>query len=151
MLETFEYPKVYLYRRIVEAKIFIDENFSEKIDLDNIAVESCFSKFHFIRLFKKAYRKTPHRYLTDVRLDHAKELLAENISVSEVCFSVGFDSITSFTGLFKKSTGLTPSAFQKKQLLIQSEIQKVPLKFVPHCFAKAKGWIEKSNFEEVNV
>jgi AraC-like DNA-binding protein len=139
MTEATEYPKVYLYRRIVEAKLFIDKNFSQDINLDNISNESCFSKFHFIRLFKKAYGKTPHRYLTDVRVENAKQLLAENITVSKVCFSVGFNSITSFTGLFKKATGLTPSSFQKNQLLIQSEIQKAPLKFIPHCFAEAKG------------
>jgi len=150
-MEASEYPKVYLYRRIVEAKLFIDKNFSEKIDLDNIAEESCFSKFHFIRLFKKAYGKTPHKYLTDVRIEQARKLLSENISVSDVCFSVGFDSITSFTGLFKKVNGISPSSFQKRQEEIQAEIQNAPLKFVPHCFAEAKGWIEKSNFEEVNI
>src|SRR5258706_4275848 len=140
-MEKEEYPKVYVYRRIVEAKLFIDENFGDKIDLNNIAEESCFSKFHFIRLFRKAYGKTPHRYLMNVRIDHAKQLLRENISVTDVCFSVGFDSVSSFSGLFKKATGFTPSKFQKKQHLIKSEIKNAPMKFVPHCFAEAKGWI----------
>lgn len=48
-----EYPKVYLYRRIVQAKLFIDIHYGEQIDLHNIADEACFSKFHFLRLSKK--------------------------------------------------------------------------------------------------
>jgi len=56
------YPKVYLYRGIVQAKPFIDNNYA-----DHIADEAFFSKFHFIRLFKKIYSKTPHQYLITVR------------------------------------------------------------------------------------
>ena len=48
-----QFPKIYLYRRVVQAKLFIDGHFDENIELDNIAEEACFSKFHFIRLFKK--------------------------------------------------------------------------------------------------
>ncbi len=93
------YPKIYLYKRIVQAKLFIDTHLSDDIDLDNIADEAYFSKFHFIRLFKTIYGKTPHQYLTRVRIESAKELLQKDTSVTETCFSVGFESITSFTAL----------------------------------------------------
>ena len=63
-----EYPKVYLYRRIVQAKLFMDEHFHEKIKLNAVAGEAYFSNFHFIRLFKLAYDKTPHQYLTWLRV-----------------------------------------------------------------------------------
>jgi len=78
------YPKVYLYRRIVQSKLFIDANFSEHIDLDGISEQASFSKFHFIRVFKKIYGKAPHQYLSYVRIGKAKELLKEDISVTEV-------------------------------------------------------------------
>src|ERR1051326_1608859 len=107
-----QFPKIYLYRRIVQAKLFMDAHFSEDLDLNNIANEASFSKFHFIRLFKSIYGKTPHQYLTNVRIENAKILLAKQFSVTEVCFSVGFDSVTSFTALFKKIVGMIPSAFQ---------------------------------------
>ena len=109
------YPKVYLYKRIVQAKLFIDNNYHQNIDLNNIADEALFSKFHFIRLFKKIYGKTPHQYLTIVRIEKAKERLQTETFISAVCYSVGFDSISSFTGLFKKIAGLTPSAWQHQQ------------------------------------
>ena len=133
-------PKIYLYRRIVLAKLFIDEHFAEDIDLNAIAGEASFSKFHFIRLFKMAYGKTPHQYVTQVRIEKAKLLLQDDHSVTDVCFSVGFDAISSFTHLFKRFTQLTPSAYQQQQRLRKQEITSVPLKFIPGCFAEQKGW-----------
>ena len=145
-----QYPKIYLYRRIVHAKLFIDEHYGDSIDLDNIADEAFFSKFHFIRLFKKIYNKTPHQYLTVVRIEKAKLLLKEDNSVTQVCYAVGFDSVSSFTGLFKRIVGLTPSAWQLQQAKLKAEIAKAPLKFIPNCFAENNGWTTNSNFQEVN-
>lgn len=144
-----EYPKIYLYKRIVQAKLFIDAQYSEAIDLDNIADEAFFSKFHFIRLFKNIYRKTPHQYLTGVRIENAKILLQQNLSVTETCFAVGFDSLSYFTGLFKRYTELPPSEYQKQFNKRKEQIKKVPLRFIPNCFAERSGWTEKSNFQEV--
>src|SRR5215831_10079579 len=103
-MNTASYPKMYMYRRIVQAKLFIDGHYSEPLDLSAIADEAYFSKFHFIRLFKTAYGRTPHHYLIKVRIDHAQELLAKDVSVGEVSVMVGFESSTSFAALFKKQT-----------------------------------------------
>ena len=108
------YPKEYLCRQVIQSKLFIDTNFSKNINLHDMARKALFSKFHFIRLFKKNYGRTPYQYLTEVRIAKAKKLLLSGMTVSEVCLSVGFESATSFTGLFKKMTGKTPSAFQNK-------------------------------------
>ena len=149
MTQTTEfYPKIYLYRRIVQAKLFIDDNYSENIDLDNIADEAYFSKFHFIRLFKKIYGKTPHKYLTVVRIERAMQLLRTDVPVTDVCFSVGFESLSSFSGLFKRIVGISPSAYLLQQQKIKVQILKTPLSFIPNCFAEKKGWMKKSNFEE---
>lgn len=146
-MEQFE--KVYLYQRIVKAKLFIDDNYEQNIDLDNIADEAYFSKFHFTRLFKKIYGKTPHQYLIVVRIQKAMQLFRINKSVSEVCCLVGFESISSFSGLFKRIAGLTPSAYLAQQQKIKAQILKAPLEFIPGCFAEKKGWMQKSNFEEI--
>jgi AraC-like DNA-binding protein len=140
---TKNYPKQYLYKRVVQAKLFIDEQFSEKIDLNNIADEAWFSKFHFIRLFKTMYGSTPHQYLIKVRMENAKELLQKGIAVAETCFAVGFDSVPSFTGLFKRYAKLSPSIYQQQFKERQEQIQKVPLQFIPNCFAEEKGWTKK--------
>jgi AraC-like DNA-binding protein len=142
-LKEEQFPKIYLYRRIVQAKLFIDSHFAENINLDNIADEAFFSKFHFMRLFKSTYGKTPHQYLTTVRIEKAKLLLQTNISIADVCFSVGFESISSFTGLFKRITSVTPSTYQQQQLKRNAEIARAPLKYIPNCFAEKKGWTKK--------
>jgi AraC-like DNA-binding protein len=128
-------PKLDLYRRIVQAKLFIDSNYSERIDAGEIADEACYSKFHFIRTFKGIYGRTPHQYLTHVRIERAKELLEQGVSVTEACFAVGFDSLGSFTSLFKRRTGVTPSEYQRQQLERKAEISREPLRFIPGCFA----------------
>ena len=110
------YPKDYQARQIRLSKLFIDQHFSTNIRVDDMAGAALFSKFHFIRLFMKYYGRTPHQYLTEVRVAQAKQLLQTHMTISAVCFSVGYDSVTSFSGLFKKMTGTTPSAFQDKKL-----------------------------------
>lgn len=146
-----DYPKIYLYRRIVQAKLYIDAHYADSIDLDNIADEASFSKFHFLRIFKNTYGKTPHQYLTHVRVEKAMQLLKEGESVSGACYGVGFDSLGSFSTLFRKRTGLSPSEFYLQQKKLKQEIGKAPLKFVPGCFAEKKGWKQNSNFQEAGI
>jgi AraC-like DNA-binding protein len=143
------YPKVYLYKRIVQAKLFIDSHFGEAIELDNIADEAYFSKFHFIRLFKNIYGRTPYQYLMNVRIEKAKELLQKDNTVTDACLAVGFESITSFTALFKRYTQTTPADYQLQFKKRKEAIKVDPLHFIPNCFAQEHGWTEKSNFQEV--
>lgn len=142
------YPNIYLYKRIVQSKLFIDIHFAEKIDTDNISDEAYFSKFHFIRLFKQIYNKTPHQYLTSVRLDKAKELLKNGATVSDVCVLVGFESVGSFSVLFKNTFGSSPTTFLANQLKKEAEMNANPLKFIPGCIASKSGWLKNSNFRE---
>jgi AraC-like DNA-binding protein len=136
-----QYPKLYFYRRIVQAKLYIDDHYGDSIDLNNIADEAYFSKFHFIRAFKNTYGKTPHQYLIYVRIEKACELLKTGLPVSGVCYTVGFESLSSFSGLFKRMAGLSPSAYVAQQQNLQQQIKKSPLSFVPACFAEKSGWL----------
>ncbi len=119
-----QYPKIYLYQRIVQAKLFIDSNYADNIGLDNISEEAYFSKFYFIRLFKNIYGKTPHQYLTFVRIEKATQLLRTDKPASEVCYAVGFESLSSFGSLFKRIVGITPSAFLEEQQQMKIQILK---------------------------
>lgn len=139
-MEQFE--KIYLYKRIIQAKLFIDKNFAEPIDLDNIADQAHFSKFHFIRLFKSIYGLTPNHYLIKTRIDKAKLLLENGHSVLQAGLMVGLESSTSFAGMFKKLEGISPSEYQKRFLQKQQSINENPFYFIPNCFAEIHGLIK---------
>jgi AraC-like DNA-binding protein len=138
-----QYPKLYFYRRIVQAKLFIDKHYAENVDLNNIADEAYYSKFHFSRKFKEVYQQTPHQYLVSVRVEQAKKLLASGMSVAAVCEAVGFEELSSFSRLFKRRVGLNPSVYLAQQQNLQKQIAETPLSLVPHCFAYKYGWVEK--------
>ena len=135
------YYTIDLYKRVIASKLFIDKNFADNIDLNVIADESNFSKFHFTRLFKTIYGKAPHQYLTMVRIEKAKLLLQTEMPVAEVCFSVGFNSVSSFTGLFKQITTMPPSIYKMQQMKRKNEIRESPRKFIPSCFAKSSDQV----------
>src|SRR5829696_1691751 len=95
------YPHDDLTNQIIQSRLYIDEHFSDDINLDKIAKKALVSKFHFIRLFKKYYGRTPNQYLQEVRIEKAKRLLQKGNSIDEVCNAIGFASKTSFISLFK--------------------------------------------------
>ena len=123
-----------IYQRIASAKMYIDEKYDERIDLEEISQQAYLSRFHFHRLFTKIYRRTPHQYLTQKRLDKAKNLLAENKRVTEVCNEVGFESIGSFSVLFKKEIGFAPTYYRNIAWLKNQKQKEQPKSFIPHCF-----------------
>ena len=128
-----------IYQRVVAAKLFIDDNFSEPIDLEEISKKAFLSRFHFHRLFTRIYRKTPHQYLTRKRIEKAKDLLGENKPVTDVCNEVGFESIGSFSILFKKEIGFAPQYYRNMAWLKKQQAKEQPKKFIPHCFIESYG------------
>lgn len=133
-----------LYQRIVAAKMYIDENFQEPVHLDAIAAQACISRYHFHRLFTKVYKITPHQYLTQKRIDKAKALLNDHeLSVTEVCNEVGFESMTSFSILFKKEIGFAPTYYRNMAWLKKQQQKEQPRKFIPHCFIEGYELEEK--------
>ncbi len=124
-----------IYRRIVAAKVYIDENYHEPIDLEQISRKAFLSRFHFHRIFTRIYRKTPHQYLTQTRLEAAKTLLAkEGISITDVCNSIGFESPGSFSSLFRKQSGYSPQYYRNIAWLKKKLSKEQPKRFIPHCF-----------------
>jgi len=87
----------------------IDEGCCGDIDLDGVASGVFVSKFHFIRQFSRIYGVTPHRYLTERRMEAAKELLETGVAVAEACRRVGFSSVPSFSVVFRRYIGCSPA------------------------------------------
>jgi AraC family transcriptional regulator len=106
--------RVEIYRRLREARDFMDANYRNPLSLTDIAGEACLTQHHFLRLFKQAFDVTPHQYLTDRRLAQAQRLLrVTEMPVTQVCSEIGFESIGSFSNLFRRRFGVPPSHYRK--------------------------------------
>ena len=116
-----------ILERLDRARKFIDLCYDLPLDLEQISRHACFSRFHFLRLFRQAFNKTPHQYLIERRIERAKELLSANdLRVTDVCFEVGFQSLGSFSSLFHKSVGHPPITFREKRRQTQAAKRQVP-------------------------
>jgi AraC-like DNA-binding protein len=97
------------------ARDHADRHYTEPLDLAQLAAVAGISKFHFQRLFRATYGRSPATYLTERRIERAQDLLrATNLTVTEVCHAVGFSSLGSFSGRFRELVGETPSEFQRR-------------------------------------
>lgn len=104
-----------IVKRISLTREWMEANFDDNITLEDMAAVANMNSQHFLRMFRQVYRTTPHQYLMGVRLEKAKQLLRDGlISVSEVCDAIGFESVSSFSLLFKKSFGLAPAQFSRQ-------------------------------------
>lgn len=101
---------------VIGIRNYIQNNYDSKLNLDVLSHSQLVSKYHLLRLFKKYYGLTPRQYLIDKRIEKSKEHLINGMTVTESCFAVGFESLGSFSTLFKTKTGKSPAEFQKEQL-----------------------------------
>jgi AraC-like DNA-binding protein len=118
--------------QLCRARRFIDECYDLPLNLVEISKQACLSPYHFLRLFREAFDTTPHQYLIQKRIEKAKELLrVRSLSVTEVCFEVGFQSLGSFSSLFRKFVGHAPITYRRRE--------REFLKRVPSCYLTMFG------------
>src|SRR5438128_8680803 len=121
-----------VHERLCRARRFIDECYDLPLDLNEISKQACLSRFHFLRLFRDTFETTPHQYLIQRRIERAKELLRwKEMSVTDVCFEVGFESLGSFSALFHRCVGTAPVTYRKREM--------DSLRKVPGCFIQIFG------------
>lgn len=101
--------------RLRRARDLIDRQFAaDDLDVARVAATAGLSKWHFVRVFATQYGLTPGAYLSRRRIERAQDLLRfANLTVTEVCFAVGFSSLGSFSSAFTARVGQTPSAYQR--------------------------------------
>lgn len=105
-----------LYRRLHLARDYAAALFDTPLTLDELAAAASLSPNHFLRTFKHLFHQTPHQYLTDLRLARAQHLLrSTECSVTDICFSLGFASVGSFSWLFRKKLGCSPIAYRAQK------------------------------------
>jgi AraC-like DNA-binding protein len=132
------------YEALHRVRELIDAQYSQPLDLIGLARTANLSRYHFLRAFRAAFHMTPHEYLTRKRIERAKELLAKSdLPVTEICLEVGFESLGSFSTLFHRMVGWSPSIYRARTW----EMRKNPLKFIPNCYVIMHG-ISVSNPKE---
>ena len=100
-------------RHLLKAKDLADARYFEDLGVDDMARAAGLSRAHFSREFHAAFGESPHSYLLTRRMERAAALLrSTDRSVAEVCFSVGLQSVGSFTTSFKRTYGMTPTAYR---------------------------------------
>ena len=97
-------------------QVFLADNLDRDVDLRAIAHEASLSPYYFTRQFTAYVGVPPYRYLIGLRIDRAMQLLRETeLSVTQICHRVGFNSLSHFTTTFRQHTGVSPSAYRRRQ------------------------------------
>jgi AraC-like DNA-binding protein len=100
-------------RHLLRARDLADARYAEPLEVDDLAAAAGLSKAHFSREFRRAFGESPHAYLLTRRLERAAALLrATDNSVADICFSVGLQSVGSFTTSFTHTLGCSPTAYR---------------------------------------
>lgn len=106
------------------ARDLIDREYDRPLNIEAIARAALMSTAHFSRRFRAAYGETPHSYLMTRRIERAKWLLRKgDMTVTEICLTVGFTSLGSFSARFAQLVGETPTAYRARD---HSDIASVP-------------------------
>jgi AraC family transcriptional regulator len=102
-----------LYRRLHFAKDYMDARYMNNVSLSELAGVACLNPAYLLRQWKKYFGGTPHRYLIQKRVSVAAEMLrTTRHSVTEICYCVGYEDISSFIKLFRRQYQVTPEKYQ---------------------------------------
>jgi AraC-like DNA-binding protein len=130
-------------RHLLRAKDLADARYFEPLGVDDLAAAAGLSRAHFSREFRAAFGDSPHAYLLTRRLERAAALLrTTDRSVADICFSVGLQSVGSFTTSFSRTFGKSPTAY--RAAFPPAAAHAV----VPACVVRAYGRPQHRTFRE---
>lgn len=116
------------------ARRLLKRRYATPITIKQLSQEVALSPYYLIRLFRRVYNQTPHQYLIQVRIARAKELLSSSdLNITDVCAEVGFESLGSFSALFRSTVGLSPSAYRRASRNCQKST------YIPLCLCLLHG------------
>jgi AraC-like DNA-binding protein len=132
-------------RHLLRAKDLADSRYFEPLGVDDLSNAAGLSRAHFSREFRRAFGESPHAYLLTRRLERAAALLRNtDRSVADVCFSVGLQSVGSFTTSFTRTYGRSPTAYRA------SFPPAADQALIPACVLRFYGRPQRRTFREDN-
>lgn len=109
--------------RINRALLYIQQHLDDHMSLDRLASYACLSPYHFHRIFTAYVGETVAAYIRRLKIERAAgQLIYTDENITDIAFSAGFDSASSFNKAFKQITGLTPSEVRKKGTLTSYQL-----------------------------
>jgi AraC-like DNA-binding protein len=130
-------------RHLLRAKDLADARYFEPLGVTEMARAAGLSRAHFSREFRRAFGESPHAYLLTRRLERAAALLRDtDRSVADICFSVGLQSVGSFTTSFTRTFGRSPTAYRAAYPPAATRA------LVPECVLRFYGRPQHSTFRE---
>ena len=130
------------FRRLCRGRDLLASEYQTRVLLEQAAREACLSEFHFHRLFRATFGETPHDFLTRLRMDRARQMLASERTVTEACFEVGYGSLGTFSSKFRNQFGRSPVEFQREVRRIFGYTVPWRILMVPGCFLYKPQGIE---------
>ena len=131
-----------LLKRLCRARDLLRVWDEEPLSIRAVALECGLTPFHFIRLFKACFGETPHQYRSRAQIERAKHLLVmTDLSITDVSMEVGFSSLGSFSNLFRRRTGMSPSQFQRR--FASAGERQLPASLIPGCLSLMAGISEE--------
>jgi AraC-like DNA-binding protein len=136
-----------LLSRLCHARDLLRDWEDEPLSVNAVARASDLTRFHFIRLFKAIFGETPHQYRSRAQIEKAKHLLIlTDSSITDVCMTVGFSSLGSFSTLFSRRVGMSPSEFQRRYRPAALAERQLPASLIPGCLSLMAGISEEEQF-----
>jgi AraC-like DNA-binding protein len=130
-------------RHLQRAKDLVDSHYADALTVDDLARAAGLSRAHFSREFRRSFGDSPHGYLLTRRLERAAALLrSTDMTVADICMSVGLESVGSFTTSFTRMFGRTPVAYRA------SFPPAATFALVPACVLRAYGRPQHRTFRE---
>jgi AraC-like DNA-binding protein len=133
-------------RHLLKAKSLADARYFDPLGVDDLARAAGLSRAHFSREFSRAFGESPHAYLLTRRLERAAAMLrTTDRSVADICFTVGLQSVGSFTTSFTRAFGISPTAYRAKFPPAAEHAR------IPACIVRFYGRPPRSTFREDNL
>jgi AraC-like DNA-binding protein len=110
-----------LFRRVQAAREYLHAAEWRSVSLNEVSRAVAVSPYHLHRAFTRVFGETPHAYLTRIRLERARQLLLGGMSVTGASLEVGFESLSSFSRLFRARFGAAPSSVRRAPIFARSD------------------------------
>jgi AraC-like DNA-binding protein len=107
---------------VQQVRAYLEAHYAANVSLEQLAALTNFSSFHLVRVFRTAIGLPPHAYLTQVRLRHAKRLLAAGLPIAQVAAEIGFTDQSHLARHFKQLAGVTPGQYAQGRKNVQDTV-----------------------------